>query len=118
MNKLLTFLKKVAVGMGKVILALLFVFALYIAYGIYAEKSASRKAANICASVSPGDETSGLREKAISDGASEFQSRWFNNKGTDILFITYVGLPPFSRHICRIEAKEGRVISAKLTYLD
>jgi hypothetical protein len=116
MKKLLAILKKVSLGIGIGILVLFIIFALYLAYGIYAENSASRKAASICASVSPGDETSGLRESAISDGA--FWAKWFESEDANTLLIMYMGFPPFSRHICSIKAKDGRVISAELTYLD
>jgi hypothetical protein len=116
MRKFLALLKKVSLVVGKGILALFIIFALYTAYGIYAERSASRKAANICASVSPGDETSGLREKGISDGA--FYARWSESEGNSTLSIMFMGFPPFSRHLCDIKAKNGRVIAAELTYLD
>ena len=118
MNKSLAFLKKLARGLAKAIFALIAIVVIYAAYGIYAEKVASGKAASICASVSPGDDTLGLRDKAIADGASEFQTRWFESDGTDTLFITYVGLPPFSRHVCHITARNGRVVSADLTDSD
>lgn len=118
MSKVLEYLRKAAFGLAKVALVLMVFFALFSAYGFYAEKVASRKAADFCASVSPGDETAGLREQGVSEGANERQTRWFDYKGTDMISITFVGLPPFSRHICNIQAKDGRVISAKLARLD
>ncbi len=115
---MLGFLKKLALGFGKVLLALFLIFAIYVAYGVYAEKSASKKAAAMCASITRGADTSALRELAVSDGASELQTRWFKSDGLDALFITYIGLPPFSRYICVVKAEHGRVISAEQAHLD
>jgi hypothetical protein len=112
------FLKKLALGLGKVILAICLVFGIFAAYGYFAERSASKKATAMCRSITPGSGSSALRDLAISDGASDFQTRWSKVEGVDTLFITYVGLPPFSRHMCLVTAKNGRVISAKQSYLD
>jgi hypothetical protein len=102
----------------KVVAVLFGLFAIYVVYGLYAEKVAERKSLAMCHSIAAGSVTTGLRERALADGANEWQSRWHNLDGTDNLSITYTGAPPFSRHICWVKAKEGRVISAELTYLD
>jgi len=115
---MLGFLKKLVLGFGKLLLALMLIFAIYAVYGMYAERSASRKAAAMCASITSGSDATALRDLAISDGASDFQTRWFKSDGLDNLFITYVGLPPFSRHICHVKAKDGSVVSAEQAHLD
>ena len=117
-RRMLSFLKKLALVLGKALLALGLVFAIFAAYGFYAERAAVKKATEMCASISPGSNPSALRTLAIADGASDFQTRWGKLNGLDTLFITYVGLPPFSRHICLVTSKDGRVISARLSYLD
>ena len=118
MGKVMQLLKRAAFGLAKAVFALVVFFALFLAYAFYAERAASRKAADFCASVAPGDETDGLRERGISAGANERQTRWFHYNGTDTMLVTFVGAPPFSRHICTLQAKQGQVISATLSYLD
>ena len=72
----------------------------------------------MCASIALGQNPAPLRDRAIADGASDTWTRWGKADGVDTLFITYVGLPPFSRHMCLVRAKGGKVISARLAYLD
>jgi hypothetical protein len=115
---MLKLLKKLFLGFGKVLLVLALAFGLYLAYGGYAESSASEKATVLCASIASGAEASVLRERAILDGASDFQTRWLKRNGQDMLLITYVGLPPFSRHTCTVITENGRVVSATRGYLD
>ena len=115
---MIRFLKQLALGLGKAALAIVLVFALFAGYGFYAEHSAKTKAAAMCASIKPGQDPAPLLNRAIADGASDFQTRWGKMSGLDTLFITYVGLPPFSRHMCLVQAKNGRVLSAKQSYLD
>lgn len=105
-------------GPLKIVAVLFGLFAIYVIYSLYAEKVATRKSLAMCHSIAAGSVTTGLRERALADGANEWQSRWLNMDGMDNLAITYTGAPPFSRHICWVKAKEGRVISAELTYLD
>ena len=115
---MLGFLKKLVIGLGKVALAIIIIFALFAGYGFFAERSAKKKSAAMCASIKPGQDPAPLRDMAIADGASDVQTRWGQTSGMDTLFITYVGLPPFSRHMCLVQAKDGRVISVRQAYLD
>jgi hypothetical protein len=112
------FLKKFLVGIGKILAVLAVLFSFYVIYSIYAEGVAKRKSLAMCQSIAPNSETTGLRERALADGASEWQSRWHTSNGVDELTITYTGAPPFSRHICWVKAKNGRVLSVDLKYLD
>jgi hypothetical protein len=118
MKKFLAFLKAALGRLGKFVLALAVIFMAYAAYGIYADKSAASKVAEICSAVSSGDEGIGLREKAVSLGASERLTKWVKAGETESLFITFIGAPPFSRHVCYVEVKDGRVVSASLRYFD
>lgn len=112
------FLKRLVLGLGKAVVAILLVFLVFAAYGFYAEDSAKKKAAAMCASIKPGQDASLLLDRAVADGASDSQTRWGNVNEVDTLFITYVGLPPFSRHICLVDAKDGRVLSTREGRLD
>ena len=115
---MLNFLKRLAIGLGKALLAIALVFAILLGYGYFAENSAKQKSSAMCASIVPGQNPAPLRDRAIADGASDTWTRWGKPNGVDTLFITYVGLPPFSRHMCIVQAKDGKVVSAKLAYLD
>ena len=112
------FLKKLALGLGKVVVAIFLIFVIFAGYGFYAEHSAKKKASAMCSSIKPGQDPAPLLDRAIADGASDFQTRWGKIDGVDTLFITYVGLPPFSRHMCLVQAKNGSVISVRQSYLD
>lgn len=112
------FLKKLFFGFGKVLLVLVLAFGIYLAYGLYAESSASKKATAMCASITLGSDASSLRDRALSDGASDFQTRWTKSDGRETLRITYLGLPPFSRHTCTVTTERSRVVSAERGYLD
>lgn len=118
MTKLLAFLKATLGLFGKFVFALAVIFMAYAAYGIYADKSAASKVAEICSAVSSGDERIGLREKAVSLGANERLTKWVESGETGSLFITFIGAPPFSRHVCYVEVKDGRVVSASLKHFD
>lgn len=118
MIRLVAVLRKLALGLGKLLLALFVFFAIYAAYGTHAERSANRRAAAMCASIAPGDDAAPLREVALADGASEWQTRWATFEGVVTLIITYVGMPPFSRYMCRVTASGGRVVAAELGRLD
>lgn len=115
---MLTFLRNLVVGLGKIALALVVLFAVFAAYGLYADRVAARKAAAMCASIVPGADAAPLLDRALEDGAMTYGRRWFSSGGFDTLAITYVGMPPFSRFQCVVEAKSGRVVSARQFRLD
>lgn len=112
------FLKKLAAGIGKTLLAICILFGLYVGYGLYADKSASAKAQALCSSLVPGSDASSLRDRAIQDGAQRQLLDWRKMDGYESLLIIYVGAAPFSRFICQVKAKDGRLISAELSHLD
>jgi hypothetical protein len=114
-----TLLKQFALGLGKAIVALVVVFGLFIGYVAYSEHSASDKAAEFCRPIAVGSSNSGILERAISLGADKRQTKWFRTKDSyDQLPVTFTGATALSRHICWIEAKDGRVVSRKVIYLD
>ena len=110
--------KKFARGLGKAAIAVTLLFLVFSGYGYFAERSASQKAEAMCASVEVGQRAVDLRERAIRDGASESQTRWIKLDGMETLFITYIGLPPFSRHMCLVQSQNGSVVSVRLSRLD
>ncbi len=117
-KEMLSFFKKILLGLAQIVAFLFLLFALVACYGFFVERSAEKKSAAMCASIKLGQDPAPLRDLALADGANEFQSRWAKADGVDTLYITYVGLPPFSRYICVVQAKGGRVVSVREVYLD
>jgi len=104
---------------GKTLLGLVAALGLLLAYATYAEHQAEQRAQAFCHPLAPGMDSTRLAEQAILQGADQRQTRWFRQEqGDEQLYATFTGMPPFSRHICRISARQGRLTSAELIYLD
>lgn len=115
----MVFLRKLARGLGKAVLALVVVLGLFIAYAAYSERGASGKAAAFCGAIPAGADAEGLHGQALAQGADARQTRWTPVDGGEAqLSATFVGAPPFSRHICQVTARQGRVVHTELVYLD
>lgn len=115
----MVFFRKLARGLGKAVLALAVLLGLFIAYAAYSERGASGRAKTFCGAVPAGADAEGLREQALAQGADARQTRWTPLDGGDAqLSATFVGAPPFSRHICQVTARQGRVVRTGLVYLD
>lgn len=88
------------------------------AYGLYREPIAQAQAMEFCEKVKVGQSPDSIAELVIASGAEARLLKWFSEAdGTQVMNVTYVGVPPFSRHICVIKAK-AKVISAEYLYLD
>jgi hypothetical protein len=93
-------------------------FLLYLAYGMYQEPRAETKAKAFCASVKVGDATDPLVERALAEGSEPAFTKWRQVAPDERqLMVIFVGLPPFSRHICDIRAA-SRVLHAQYRHLD
>ena len=107
-------LRKVAMTMAVAVL----LFIGYVGYSAYAEGRAKDQAQAFCATVKVGDATDSLLQRAIASGADQRHTRWFSPPNEDRwLPVTYIGTPPFSRHMCSIKAT-NTVVSAQYSYLD
>ena len=115
-----SFLKKFIKQLIKVIVAIIIVVSSLIGFTVYLESSAKSKAAQFCDSIAVGDKTDGILDRALSAGADKPHTHWFHRKEEliDWLAVTFIGVPPFSRHYCLIEAKNGVVISKKVGFID
>ena len=92
--------------------------AAQIAWGTYREPIAKKEAMDFCATVTIGQSIEGIQERAIASGATRPFAKWSGEKdGTQMMLVIYVGMPPFSRHICEIKASKV-VLSAQYTYMD
>jgi type II secretory pathway pseudopilin PulG len=110
--------KGLLLGLGRILVALILVLGVLLAYVSFSERSASKKADSFCSAVALGSDTSTLLEAAVSQGADRRHTRWFHADGHDQLPVTFSGATPLSRHICWVEAAQGRVVSSRVVYLD
>lgn len=88
-------------------------------YGLlYAEPKAAKKAHSYCDSVKAGDCPSDLIARASASGAAEQGLVWrASDNGKQSLTVVFIGVPPFSRHICTVIAGE-LVEKAEYSHLD
>lgn len=113
------FIKKLLRGLGYLLLAWVVVGIVYAALGYYREPIAREGAKAFCEGVRVGQSPTGLLEQALEKGADEYQTRWREMvRGKRQLSAVFVGLPPFSRYICVVEAEGESVVSTRTLYLD
>ncbi len=104
--------------LGKLVLVGLGLILLTVGYAVYAEHAAKSRAQDFCSALSVGASAEPLLETAKSKGADARHSRWIQRDGADRwLPVTFVGLAPFSRHICSVDATDA-IKSFKYVYLD
>lgn len=104
---------------SKTLLGLVVGLGLLLTYATYAEHQAKQRAQAFCRPLAAGMDSTHLAEQAIVQGADPYQTRWFRQEhGDDLLYATFTGMSPFSRHICRLTARQGRLLSVEQTYLD
>lgn len=93
-------------------------------YAAFAEKRARRQADEFCATVQTRDPVAGLIDRARTAGADPRHLTWrpaqtdTGSPGPAVLLVAFTGASPLSRHICRIEAANERVISAGYGRMD
>lgn len=89
-----------------------------IGWGMYREPIAKKQAIDFCATVKIGQSTDGIAERAIESGSEASLAKWSAElDGMRVMNVTYVGMPPFSRHMCTIKATTT-VASAEYVYMD
>ncbi|MBP5986853.1 MAG: hypothetical protein KA538_06670 [Azonexus sp.] len=90
------------------------IFVFLIALLIYvtmSELSAKRKAELFCDSVTIGNSSDNLFEKAIEAGARKNSTYWEDVNSLKYLYATFTGYYPGSDFICKIDAKNGIVVA-------
>lgn len=93
-------------------------FVGYFAYSAYREPIAKDQALQFCATVKVGSPADGLLERALALGADKRHTKWFKSTDdTSSLGVTFIGAPPFSRHVCWIEANQT-VVKVHYGHLD
>jgi hypothetical protein len=89
-----------------------------IGWGMYREPIAKQQALDFCGTIKIGQSIEGIAERAIESGAETRLAKWIVDPSeVRVMNVTFIGMPPFSRHICSIKA-DANVTSAKYEYLD
>ena len=102
----------------KIGIALVLIFVAYGVHGYYREGIAKRQSEEFWASVKIGTAVDDLLDRAKNAGADPRFTKWIAIPNEPSwLPATFVGLPPFSRHICSIKATTV-VVSADYLYMD
>ncbi len=81
------------------------------------EQRAETSARMFCSRVAVG----GSFEQAVAAAMSETTARKHQSrgdKGEDVLWVTYLGIPPFSRHLCMVEGIKGKISKVEYMRLD
>ena len=88
-------------------------------YGLIREPRAEAAAHAFCDTVRLGESADAVLQRAEQSEAGRRMLRWFGQAdGERTLLVMFVGLPPFSRHTCSVQAQGQRVTSARYVYLD
>ncbi len=111
-------LKRILNWIG-IVLGLFVVFGiLQIGWGMYREPIAKKQATDFCAGIKVGQSTDGIAEQAIASGAEARLAKWsVEPDGIRVLRVTYIGMPPFSRHMCTIRATTV-IVSSEYDHMD
>ena len=115
------FLKKLLWGVGKLTIATVLLMAILGGWAAYAERHAENQAQAFCDTVAIGQKTDQLFTQALAAKADAHQTRWFqaaNGRDNDWLPVTFLGVTPFNRHYCSIEARDGVVLTKAVKYMD
>lgn len=89
-----------------------------VGWGLYHEPIAKKKAEDFCAAIKVGQPIDGIQERAIEMGAEKQFAKWqINSDGSKEMVAIFVGVPPFSRHICVVKATNV-VVNTEYQYLD
>ena len=93
--------------------------SLIVGYAVYAEHAGEKQADDFCQQIAPGVPTAGIRERTIAFGAMTKSVEWVKDAGgKEQMLAVFNRSTPISRHICSVNAKNGRVISKRISYLD
>lgn len=89
-----------------------------IGWGMYREPIAEKQAEDFCVTIKIGQPTEGVAERAIASNAEAKHAKWSNGAdGIRVMHVTYIGMPPYSRHMCSIKAITS-IISAEYEHID
>ena len=106
-------LKTLLMMVLKGIVLLLVIFAIYVAYGMWAEPRA-KAAATFCEATQMGESAESVMARARAAEPGRLMTTGEPNKVT----VMFTGLPPYSRHFCDVNLLGGKVIDKAYSHLD
>ena len=77
------------------------------------EIKAKNDAESFCAPINIGDPIDPVKELALTVGSNMLRTIEENE-----VTVGFIGIPPFSRHLCIIKSENGKIIGKKYLYLD
>jgi len=90
------------------------VFILFIVISTsYLEIKARNDAESFCALINIGDPIEPVKELAITVGSSILRSIEENE-----VVVGFIGIPPFSRHLCIVKSENSKITEKEYFYLD
>ena len=83
---------------------------------VFAERRAEIKAKTFCSRFEVG----GDFKEAIGavNAVTDVQKGTFEREGEQTVFVSYVGTPPFSGHVCSIDGIDGKITHVRYEHLD
>ena len=93
---------------------LLVIFAIYVAYSLWAEPRAKAAAEAFCEATQLGESTESVMARARAAEPDRLMTAGEPNKVT----VMFTGLPPYSRHFCDVDLYNGKVIDKAYSHLD
>jgi len=96
------------------IVLLLVIFAIYVAYSMWAEPRAKAAAEAFCEATQLGESTESVMARARAAEPDRLMTAGEPNKVT----VMFTGIPPYSRHFCDVNLLGGKVIDKAYSHLD
>ena len=94
---------------------LLVIFAIYVAYSLWAEPRAKAAAEAFCEATQLGESTESVMARAR---AAEPDLMGPASESPNRKYVMFMGTPPFSRHFCDVNLSGGKVTGKAYQYLD
>lgn len=111
--------KGVARNVLKFFLAVILVLVLFVGGGALLSHLARVNAENFCAQTAIGEPWRQVEQRVASSKANQRQSRLYTQPGqAPVAYVTFIGMAPLERHICKVTLKDNRVSEKSMTYLD
>lgn len=110
--------KRILKWLGILLGIVVLIGILQLAWGLYREPIAKKQAQDFCAAIKLGQPADGIAEQAAASDAEAWLAKWVEVPGgVRVLTVTYIGMPPFSRHTCMVRATTV-VVSATYVHID
>ncbi len=82
---------------------------------IFVEHRAEAKAKAFCSRFTVGGDFNKAIEAVNASGAPHSA---YESSGENIAYVSYMGVPPFSRHLCFVDGVGGKIIRLRQVHLD